>query len=99
MKYKITSKNLQHFRWQIIADYVSAKAASLGLHPRLTKEHDEEGDAEVTINQNLYFQIGEGYYVVHCWNPSRTAVVNIDGKCNLVKEINEAVSHWTNKGA
>ena len=94
MPYKITKKNLQHFRWQVLADFVSAEATALGLHPRLTEVLTPQGDAEVTINERLYVQIGDGYYVVHVWNPERTAVVNIEGKCSLMSEIREAVSHW-----
>lgn len=97
MPYKITAKNLQHFRWQIIADFVSAKTTALGFHPRLTEVLTPEGDAEVTLNANLYVQIGDGYYVVHVWNPERTAVVNIEGKCSLKAEIDEAVSYWMKK--
>jgi hypothetical protein len=94
MSYKVTAKNLQHFRWQIIADYVSAKASALGFNPRLTEVMTDVTDAEVTLDENLYVQIGDGYYVVHTWNPEHTALVNIEGKCSLKKEIAEAVSYW-----
>lgn len=95
MPYKITKKNLQHFRWQIIADFVSAEATALGLHPRLTEVMTYQNDATVTINERLYVQVSDGYYVVNCWNTERTSVRHVEGKCSLQKEILEAVSHWT----
>jgi hypothetical protein len=87
--YTITKQNLPHFRWQIIADYLSATLRASGFNPRLTKVHDEETDAEVKAVglTDIHFQVGDGYYVVNMWNKDRTAMAHVEGACNLIDEV------------
>jgi len=87
--YTITKQNLPHFRWQIIADYLSASLRASGFNPRLTKVHDEESDAEIKAPglTDIHFQVGDGYYVVNMWNKDRTAMAHVEGTCKIIDEV------------
>lgn len=93
MKYQITTRTLPHFRWQILADYVSTNLRKLGYSPKLSKVLDEESDAEVTINErpDVHVQVGDGYYVVHCWDKNHDFCSFVQGECDVKKEIERSI--------
>ena len=93
MKYEITTSNLAHFRWQILADYVSTNLRNLGYKPKLSKVLDEESDAEIVVesNKDLHVQVGDGYYVVHHWDKNHDFCSFVEGKCDVKKEIERSI--------